>query len=52
MKFYFVRVGQMNSAQVLFKFDCLDEAMDFIKLCSESVFTQHVEITLLDEEDI
>ena len=52
MKFWFVRIGQINSSSVLFKFETIDEALDFIKITSEAVFTQHVEITLLGEEDI
>ena len=55
MKFWFVRIGQINgsiSSITLFKFECIDEALDFIKITSKAVFTQHVEITLLGEEDI
>ena len=52
MKFYFVRVGQMNGDKILFKFEDLKEAVNFMWSLKEVLFTEHVEITLLSEEDV
>lgn len=52
MKFYFVRVGQLNGDKILYKFETIQKALNFMWTLREAVFTEHVEITLLNEEDI
>lgn len=52
MVFYFVQINQINGDKTLFKFDSLQKAVNFMWTLKAALFTEHVMITLLSEEDI
>ena len=52
MKYYFVRIGQVNGDKILFKFEDIQKALNFMWTLRETAFTEHVEITLLGEENV
>lgn len=52
MKFWFVQIHQVNGDCILFKFESMEKALNFMWTLRENVFTEHVIISLLGEEDI
>lgn len=56
MKYWFVRVtrvrNELPESPILFKFEDIQKALNFMWTLRETLFTEHVIISLLSEEDI